>query len=150
MIQKDGFRSLGDDEEIEFTAEESTKGLEATCVRSVGGGDVKGSHRRPQGQGKGHGGPKSSGKKRLKKVRCYNCGDFGSHLASDCPEAPMPKRCHNCKSSDHLIEDCPTLPESEKRPTKPAKEVEKGNNGEEESEGWQDQSKKNKNQKAKK
>ena len=28
----------------------------------------------------------------------------------------MPKRCHNCKSEDHLIEDCPTLPEEKRRP----------------------------------
>ena len=49
MIQKDGFRSLGDDEEVEFKAEKTKKGLEATVVRSLDGGDVKGSHRRPGG-----------------------------------------------------------------------------------------------------
>ena len=27
----------------------------------------------------------------------------------------MPKRCHNCKSEGHLIEDCPTLPIEKKR-----------------------------------
>ena len=27
----------------------------------------------------------------------------------------MPKRCHNCKAADHLIEDCPTLPPEKKR-----------------------------------
>lgn len=27
----------------------------------------------------------------------------------------MPKRCHNCKSEEHLIEDCPTLPIEKKR-----------------------------------
>ena len=47
--------------------------------------------------------------------RCFNCGDFANHLASKCPQAPMPKRCHNCKSPDHLIEDCPTLPPEKKR-----------------------------------
>ena len=30
----------------------------------------------------------------------------------------MPKRCHNCKSEDHLIEECPTLPDEKKRPQK--------------------------------
>ena len=108
MIKKDGFRSLGDDEEVEFKAEQSSKGLEATEVRAVGGGEVEGSHRRP-------GGRAAQNRRKLKKVRCYNCGDFGNHLASNCPQAPMPKRCHNCKSSDHLIEECPTLPEAEKR-----------------------------------
>ena len=27
----------------------------------------------------------------------------------------MPKRCHNCKSEEHLIEDCPTLPTEKRR-----------------------------------
>ena len=35
-------------------------------------------------------------------------------------QAPMPKRCHNCKSADHLIEDCPTLPKDKKREKAPA------------------------------
>ena len=39
--------------------------------------------------------------------RCYNCGDLGSHIAAKCPHGPLPKRCHNCKSVDHLIADCP-------------------------------------------
>ena len=28
---------------------------------------------------------------------------------------PMPKRCHHCKSEDHLIENCPTLPDEKRR-----------------------------------
>ena len=40
--------------------------------------------------------------------RCYNCGDFGSHIAAKCPHGPLPKRCHFCKGEDHLIADCPT------------------------------------------
>lgn len=39
--------------------------------------------------------------------RCYNCGDFGNHIAAKCPYGPLPKRCHNCKSTEHLIADCP-------------------------------------------
>ena len=39
--------------------------------------------------------------------RCYNCGDLAQHIASKCNLGPQPKRCHNCKSSDHLIADCP-------------------------------------------
>ena len=41
--------------------------------------------------------------------RCYNCGEFANHLASKCVQGPQPKRCHNCKSEEHLIGDCPTL-----------------------------------------
>ena len=47
--------------------------------------------------------------------RCYNCGEFANHLASQCNKGPMPKRCHNCKAEEHLIEDCPTLPPEKQR-----------------------------------
>ena len=57
VIQMGGFRSLGDDEEVEFKAVKSDKGLEAVEVRSSAGGDCKGSNRRP------------GAKKKHKKVR---------------------------------------------------------------------------------
>lgn len=28
---------------------------------------------------------------------------------------PQPKRCHHCKSQDHLIADCPTRPDRNKK-----------------------------------
>lgn len=42
-----GFRSLGDDEEVEFECKVSDKGLEATLVTGPEGADCVGSHRRP-------------------------------------------------------------------------------------------------------
>lgn len=39
--------------------------------------------------------------------RCYNCGEFANHIAAKCTLGPQPKRCHHCKSADHLIADCP-------------------------------------------
>lgn len=42
-----GFRSLGDDEEVEFECQVSEKGLEATKVTGPGNIDCRGSHRRP-------------------------------------------------------------------------------------------------------
>jgi len=42
-----GFRSLGDDEEVEFECKVSDKGLEATAVTGPEGADCSGSHRRP-------------------------------------------------------------------------------------------------------
>ncbi|XP_059084340.1 protein lin-28 homolog isoform X2 [Tigriopus californicus] len=107
-LQMTGFRSLGDEEEIEYQATQSDKGLEATAVRAKGGGDCQGSHRRP------------GAKKKLRKVRCFNCGDFASHIASKCPKEPMPKCCHHCKSTAHLIEDCPTLPDDKKKKKGPS------------------------------
>lgn len=55
--------------------------------------------------------------------RCYNCGDFGGHIASKCPQGPLPKRCHQCKSSDHLIADCPLRPEEKQRTTQSQQEL---------------------------
>lgn len=53
-----GFRSLADDEEVEFKAAKSDKGWEAVEVRGCEGSDCRGSHRRPGAKGK-----------KLKKVR---------------------------------------------------------------------------------
>ncbi|KAF9415016.1 hypothetical protein HW555_007283 [Spodoptera exigua] len=95
VIQMPGFRSLGDDEEVEFECKASDKGLEATRVSGPSSVDCQGSHRRPLA------------KKRFRKIRCYNCGEFANHIAAKCTISPQPKRCHNCKSEDHLIADCP-------------------------------------------
>lgn len=70
MIQMTGFRSLGDEEEVEFDCKESDKGLEATIVTGPQNQDCKGSHRRPMC------------KKRFRKIR-YSLGlgnDFASEL----------------------------------------------------------------------
>lgn len=40
-------------------------------------------------------------------IRCYNCGDFANHIAAKCTQGPLPKRCHSCKSINHLIAECP-------------------------------------------
>ncbi|KAL5009616.1 hypothetical protein ScPMuIL_011921, partial [Solemya velum] len=95
VIHKSGFRSLADDEEVEFECKPSDKGVEATFVCGPGGTECRGSDRRPMSR------------KKFRKIRCYNCGDFGNHIAAKCPHGPLPKRCHNCKSTEHLIADCP-------------------------------------------
>nr|CAH7723367.1 unnamed protein product [Callosobruchus chinensis] len=112
VIQMTGFRSLGDEEEVEFECKVSEKGLEATKVTGLGGIDCKGSHRRP------------ISKKRFRKIRCYNCGEFANHIAAKCQLGPQPKRCHNCKSEEHLFADCPL------RTAKSPKEGTDGNNAE--------------------
>ncbi|XP_076467217.1 protein lin-28 homolog [Babylonia areolata] len=95
IIYKAGFRSLGEGEEVEFQSKLSDKGVEAVFVCGVGGAECRGSDRRPMSR------------KKFRKIRCYNCGDFANHLAAKCPHGPLPKRCHQCKSTDHLIADCP-------------------------------------------
>ncbi|KAK9751514.1 Zinc knuckle [Popillia japonica] len=102
VIQMTGFRSLGDEEEVEFECQVSDKGLEATKVAGPQNTDCRGSHRRPVS------------KKRFRKIRCYNCGEFANHIAAKCTLGPQPKRCHNCKSEDHLIADCPLRTELKK------------------------------------
>ncbi|VVD04107.1 unnamed protein product [Leptidea sinapis] len=47
VIKMPGFRSLGDDELVEFECKESDKGLEATRVCGPSSVDCQGSHRRP-------------------------------------------------------------------------------------------------------
>ncbi|XP_060517824.1 protein lin-28 homolog [Cylas formicarius] len=110
VIQMGGFRSLGDEEEVEFECQVSDKGLEATKVTGPQGTDCRGSHRRP------------ASKKRFRKIRCYNCGEFANHIAAKCTMGPQPKRCHNCKSEGHLIADCPTRQERPPKASGSAKE----------------------------
>ncbi|XP_064627653.1 protein lin-28 homolog isoform X3 [Lineus longissimus] len=89
VIQRAGFRSLADGEEVEFECRISDKGIEATHVSGPGGLDCKG---RPP---------------RQRKFKCYNCGEYSNHLAAKCPKGPLPKSCYQCHGSDHLIKDCP-------------------------------------------
>ncbi|XP_025418832.1 protein lin-28 homolog isoform X3 [Sipha flava] len=112
VIKKDGFRSLRENEHVEFACHESDKGLEATLVTGPGGQYCKGSKKAYP----------------TKRLRCYNCGDFANHIAAKCTMGPMPKRCHSCKAQDHLIADCPKLflkETNNKSPKNPRKKSER-------------------------
>ncbi|KAK6621006.1 hypothetical protein RUM43_011309 [Polyplax serrata] len=95
VIKMTGFRSLGDDEVVEFMCKSSDKGFEATHVSGIDDTECKGSTRRPLPR------------KRFIKIRCYNCGAFANHIAAKCSMEPQPKRCHFCQSESHLVADCP-------------------------------------------
>lgn len=101
-----GFRSLGENELVEFECKRSAKGWEATKVSGPSEVECQGSTFKPKP------------KKRFRKVRCYNCGEFANHLANECSQGSLPKRCHHCKKEDHLVADCPDKPEKTKKSSK--------------------------------
>ncbi|KAH8418256.1 hypothetical protein KR222_007199, partial [Zaprionus bogoriensis] len=95
VIQMSGFRSLGEQEEVEFECQRTGRGLEATRVSGRQGESCSGSTYRPRIN------------RKARRMRCYNCGEFANHIASECAQGPQPKRCHRCRSEDHLHADCP-------------------------------------------
>jgi len=100
-LQMPGFRSLGEGEAIEFTVGLGKQGLEAEKVTGIAGVEIQGHSIRPLG------------KKKDTMIRCYNCGRLGHHKASKCPKelSGDKKFCYRCHSSDHLIAECPNMPQ---------------------------------------
>ncbi|CAH8604148.1 unnamed protein product [Schistosoma bovis] len=48
-------------------------------------------------------------RRRTRRFRCYNCGQYASHKAATCPFEPMRRRCYRCRDPNHLIAQCPLL-----------------------------------------
>ncbi|KAK0142158.1 Protein lin-28 B [Merluccius polli] len=90
----EGFRSLKEGEQVEFTYKKSSKGLESLRVTGPGGGPCAGSERRPKGK-------VLLQKRKPKGDRCYNCGGLDHH-AKECGLPPQPKKCHYCQSIAHM------------------------------------------------
>ncbi|TNN62370.1 Protein lin-28 B [Liparis tanakae] len=95
----EGFRSLKEGEQVEFTYKKSSKGLESLRVSGPGGGPCAGSERRPKGK-------VPVQKRKPKGDRCYNCGGLDHH-AKECGLPPQPKKCHYCQSITHMVAQCP-------------------------------------------
>ncbi|XP_046905615.1 protein lin-28 homolog B [Hypomesus transpacificus] len=95
----EGFRSLKEGEQVEFTFKKSSKGLESLRVTGPGGGPCAGSERRPKGKA-------PPLKRKPKGDRCYNCGGLDHH-AKECDLPPQPKKCHYCQSITHMVAQCP-------------------------------------------
>ncbi|CAK8687936.1 protein lin-28 homolog [Clavelina lepadiformis] len=100
VIQMSGFRSLGEGEKVTIWYKTSSLGLEAHKVCGADGGNCQGSERKP--------------KRKKRPDRCFNCQEAGHH-AKECHYPPLPKRCHHCKSVEHLVIDCPVKRDSSSR-----------------------------------
>uniref|UniRef100_A0A1B0FDU7 CSD domain-containing protein n=1 Tax=Glossina morsitans morsitans TaxID=37546 RepID=A0A1B0FDU7_GLOMM len=96
VIQMSGFRSLAEQEEVEFECKLSERGLEAIRVSGREGAECHGFCL------------PSRNRRRYRRIRCYNCGNFANHIAIKCNLGPQPKSCHLCKSVCHLFANCPT------------------------------------------
>ncbi|KAI9587642.1 protein lin-28 homolog [Glossina fuscipes fuscipes] len=109
VIQMSGFRSLAEQEEVEFECKLSERGLEAVRVSGREGTECHGfvtksgsiSLNSPLV-------PSHARRRRYRRIRCYNCGNFANHIAIKCNLGPQPKSCHLCKSVCHLFANCPT------------------------------------------
>ncbi|KAG7472975.1 lin-28-like B [Solea senegalensis] len=95
----EGFRSLKEGEQVEFTYKKSSKGLESLRVTGPCGGPCSGSERRLKGK-------VPLQKRKPKGDRCYNCGGLDHH-AKECSLPPQPKKCHYCQSVTHMVAQCP-------------------------------------------
>ncbi|XP_062302118.1 protein lin-28 homolog A-like [Osmerus eperlanus] len=95
-LHMEGFRSLKEGEEVEFTFKTSSKGLESMRVTGPEGAPCVGSEKKPKGPQK----------RRSKGDRCYNCGG-PDHHAKECQLPPQPKKCHFCQSTSHMVANCP-------------------------------------------
>lgn len=52
--------------------------------------------------------------------RCFNCGQYGSHIAAKCRLGAIPKCCYQCRATDHLVADCPLRRQSNQQHSRPS------------------------------
>ncbi|KAF8366800.1 lin-28 [Pristionchus pacificus] len=96
-LQMKGFRSLENGSRVSFSTRPGKKGIEAYNVRGEADGDeLTGSSVRPLG------------KKKNSLIRCFKCGGYGNHVAAKCRKIQTDNKvCYECRSSDHLVGNCP-------------------------------------------
>lgn len=94
-IIREGFRSLGAGEVVEFLSAPTERGMQASKVRGPTGFQCQGSDHRPRSR------------QQIQASRCFNCGSVCGHYAAECPLGPLDKSCYFCRSPQHLAADCP-------------------------------------------
>ncbi|CAD5210739.1 unnamed protein product [Bursaphelenchus xylophilus] len=97
-IQKEDFRSLGENERVEFEVALTDNGLQAINVRGQGGAEIEGHYERP-----------IIGKDRREILRCFKCGSTG-HKANKCKKKIEKGACYNCNKMGHTSSNCPEEP----------------------------------------
>ncbi|XP_065001840.1 cold shock domain-containing protein 4-like [Musa acuminata AAA Group] len=112
-IKADGFRTLADGEDVEFSVAEGDDGrTKAVDVTAPDGGAVQGNGGRSGRGGRGgygfndRGGQGGGGGGRA----CYVCGEAG-HMARDCYQGGSGgggggRACYNCGGTGHMARDC--------------------------------------------
>ncbi|KAF2306253.1 hypothetical protein GH714_015973 [Hevea brasiliensis] len=115
-----GYRSLAEDDIVEFTVSLSADKYQAINVTTPGGGPIQASAKRGDGSAKrgGFGGSwnrrnngsgySGGGGAGAGGAGCFNCGSAG-HIARDCNNrgAVIIKGCFKCGNSGHFARDCP-------------------------------------------
>ncbi|KAJ8764489.1 hypothetical protein K2173_006229 [Erythroxylum novogranatense] len=100
-----GFRTLSEEDVVEFTIALSDNKYQAINVTAVGGGPVQPS-RRGGGRGGGFGSAWGRRNNGAGAGGCYNCGNPG-HIARDCRGSDSTSNgCFKCGSAGHFARDC--------------------------------------------
>ncbi|XP_047967802.1 cold shock domain-containing protein 3-like [Salvia hispanica] len=109
-IKSEGYRSLREGQEVEFTVILDGDKAKAADVTAPGGGPVDTAPRRGNNSNSrgGYGDRRNDGNGYgYRSGECFNCGEFG-HMARDCGGGGSGGGCYNCGGFGHMARECPS------------------------------------------